>query len=81
MFSLEPAAANPGTLGNEDCLHLNVYAPVNASQLPVLVWIHGGGYGAGDGTQDLSAIINANNNSFIGVAIQYRVRYLILLLI
>ncbi|KAN0117317.1 acetylcholinesterase precursor [Hyaloscypha variabilis] len=56
----------------EDCLFLNVYAPANASNLPVLVWIHGGGYGEGNGQQDLTAIINANNNSFIGVSIQYR---------
>ncbi|EXJ90227.1 carboxylesterase 2 [Capronia coronata CBS 617.96] len=58
---------------SEDCLFLNVYSPSNASgPLPVLVWIHGGGYGAGNGRQDLSSIINANNNSFVGVAIQYR---------
>lgn len=25
---------------SEDCLFLNVYAPQNASSLPVLVWIH-----------------------------------------
>src|ERR1700761_6184713 len=63
------------TGSDEDCLFLNVYAPANSSSssLPVLVWIHGGGYGGGNGRQDLSTIINANNNSFIGVAIQYRV--------
>lgn len=61
-----------GTLGNEDCLFLSVYAPSNATNLPVLVWIHGGGYGLGNGQEDLSTIINANGNSFVGVAIQYR---------
>ena len=61
-------------MGNEDCLFLNVYAPpTNASKrLPVLIWIHGGGYGLGDGMQDLSTIITANGNTFVGVAIQYR---------
>ena len=39
----------------------------------MLVWIHGGGYGQGQGNQDLSSIINTNNDAFIGVAIQYRV--------
>jgi carboxylesterase type B len=58
--------------GNEDCLFLNVYAPPNARNLPVLVWIHGGGYGFGDGTLDMSEIITANNNGFIVVSIQYR---------
>lgn len=32
-----------------------------------------GGYGAGSGQQELSYIINDNDNSFIGVTIQYRV--------
>jgi para-nitrobenzyl esterase len=35
---------------SEDCLFLNVYTPANAnakSKLPVMFWIHGGGYGAG----------------------------------
>lgn len=68
-----PIAAGYNFTGNEDCLFLSVYAPQNATNLPVLVWIHGGGYGAGSGSEDLTAIINANNNNFVGVAIQYRV--------
>jgi len=68
-----PIPGLTSTLADEDCLFLNVYVPANASNLPVLVWIHGGGYGLGNGQQDLSRIINANNNNFIGVAIQYRV--------
>ena len=34
----------------------------------------GGGYGQGSGAQDLTNFMNANDNSFIGVAIQYRVQ-------
>lgn len=61
------------TGASEDCLFLNVWSPSNAtSPLPVLVWIHGGGYGAGSGRQDLTTIINTNGNSFVGVTIQYR---------
>ncbi len=64
------------TPGNEDCLFLNIYAPPTrpVDRRPVLVWIHGGGYGMGDGTEDMSAMINDNNNTFISVSIQYRVR-------
>ncbi|KAF6782560.1 Lipase 4-like protein 4, partial [Colletotrichum musicola] len=40
--------------GDEDCLFLNVWAPEGAKGLPVMVWIHGGGYGFGDGRQDMS---------------------------
>jgi len=35
---------------SEDCLYLNVYAPADAtdkSKLPVMFWIHGGGYAGG----------------------------------
>ncbi len=61
--------------GDEDCLNLNVYAPTTApaAGLPVLVYIHGGGYGGGNGQQDMTPIITANGNSFIAVTIQYRV--------
>lgn len=70
-----PTRGQLSSSSSEDCLFLNVYAP-NAEaggKLPVLVWIHGGGYGAGNGRTDMSEIINANNNSFVAVAIQYRV--------
>ena len=33
----------------EDCLFLNVFAPENAKDAPVLVWFHGGGFIAGQG--------------------------------
>lgn len=39
---------------SEDCLFLNVYTPVNAnskSELPVMFWIHGGGYLVGAGSE------------------------------
>ncbi|CAI6243033.1 unnamed protein product [Periconia digitata] len=70
--SLDAVPGQKYLLGDEDCLFLNVYAPNNAVNLPVLVWIHGGGYGFFHGKQDFSEIINTNNNSFIGVGIQYR---------
>ncbi|WP_062642702.1 carboxylesterase/lipase family protein [Streptomyces maremycinicus] len=34
---------------SEDCLFVNVTAPVDATRRPVLVWIHGGGYQLGHG--------------------------------
>lgn len=59
----------------EDCLFLNVQAPsnvTNATGLPVLVAIHGGGYGSGSNQLDFSKLMAANENRFIAVSIQYR---------
>jgi carboxylesterase type B len=54
---------------------VNVWAPKrkSKSRLPVFVNIHGGGYGVGDGREDLSNLIIANGGAFVGVNVQYRV--------
>lgn len=57
---------------SEDCLFLNVQSPAEAVNLPVLVWIHGGGYGAGSGQNDFTELLQANGNSFVVVSVQYR---------
>lgn len=38
---------------SEDCLTLNIWAPerVSAEPLPVMVWVHGGGYALGSGNR------------------------------
>uniref|UniRef100_A0A914CFM5 Carboxylic ester hydrolase n=1 Tax=Acrobeloides nanus TaxID=290746 RepID=A0A914CFM5_9BILA len=63
---------------NEDCLTLNVYRPNKKSAskngYPVLVWVHGGGFGVGSAVE--TGYINVTNNfipqDIIVVAIQYR---------
>jgi poly(3-hydroxybutyrate) depolymerase len=50
-------------------------APGKGQKLPVLVWIHGGGYGLGDSRTDMGSLIGtnvANGHPFIVVSIQYR---------
>ncbi|SFS20885.1 para-nitrobenzyl esterase [Granulicella pectinivorans] len=57
---------------SEDCLTLNVWAPVKANKLPVMVWIYGGGYQGGsasEGRQDGEALAH---RGVIVVSMNYR---------
>ncbi|KAJ2951247.1 hypothetical protein O0L34_g5648 [Tuta absoluta] len=46
---------SPEPTGSEDCLYLNVYSPnlKPDKPLPVMFWIHGGGFMNGNGNSDL----------------------------
>ncbi|KAI1204278.1 alpha/beta-hydrolase [Annulohypoxylon truncatum] len=67
-----PRQMTPVPSGSEDCLFLNVLAPANKTMLPVLVWIHGGGYGVSSGAFEPSPQMHTNENTYIIVTIQYR---------
>lgn len=62
-----------GLPGNEDCLKLNVFTPQKPGKdLPVMVWIHGGGLQM-DGARDpLYTPINLIKNGVIVVTFEYR---------
>lgn len=46
-----PQDATPSAqLMSEDCLTLNIWRPKNAKALPVMIWIHGGGFVMGSST-------------------------------
>uniref|UniRef100_A0A8C8M9E7 Carboxylic ester hydrolase n=1 Tax=Oncorhynchus tshawytscha TaxID=74940 RepID=A0A8C8M9E7_ONCTS len=59
---------------SEDCLYLNIYTPAKPAEntkLPVMVWIHGGGFAMGSAsTYDGSAL--AAYQDVVVVVIQYR---------
>jgi para-nitrobenzyl esterase len=69
-----PDALNPSGSVSEDCLYLNVYRPASgATNLPVMVWFHGGTYTVGSATpydpSDLAArqnVIVVTINSRLG---------------
>lgn len=57
--------------GEEDCLFLNVYAPTNGNDLPVMVWVHGGAFvfGNGGGEYDPTRLVDKD---VIVVTLNYR---------
>jgi para-nitrobenzyl esterase len=58
----------------EDCLYLNVWTPgLDAARRPVLVWIHGGAFNMGSGSQPFydGRILAARGNAVV-VTINYR---------
>ena len=60
---------------SEDCLHLNVYSPAAASgtsRLPVMFWIHGGGYAAGAGSEPRYTNSELPLHGVVLVTIDYR---------
>ena len=67
-----PDGSVASTLGSEDCLFLNVFAPLGAaasSRLPVMVHLHGGGNTFGSGYEDASAFVS---RGVIVVTLNYR---------
>lgn len=59
----------------EDCLFLNVWKPAGAAanaKLPVMVWIHGGGFVGGNGKQADSSYLQFARQGVILVSINYR---------
>ncbi|KAM5133469.1 cocaine esterase-like [Callospermophilus lateralis] len=59
---------------SEDCLYLSIYAPAHAregSNLPVMVWIHGGALVMGSASMCDGSILAAIENVLV-VTIQYR---------
>uniref|UniRef100_A0A8C9Q773 Carboxylic ester hydrolase n=1 Tax=Spermophilus dauricus TaxID=99837 RepID=A0A8C9Q773_SPEDA len=59
---------------SEDCLYLSIYSPAHAregSNLPVMVWIHGGALVVGSASMYDGSILSATENVLV-VSIQYR---------
>jgi para-nitrobenzyl esterase len=66
---------NPTTVPSEDCLYLNVYKPLAAKpgdKLPVHVWIHGGAFAFGAGSQPLFDTAADVRSGIVYVTINYR---------
>jgi para-nitrobenzyl esterase len=74
-----PQAATAGTPASpgpsEDCLYLNVWRPADsaARNLPVMVWIYGGGFTGGSSASPNTAGTGFAERGVVLVAMNYRV--------
>ncbi|CAH0716182.1 unnamed protein product, partial [Brenthis ino] len=66
-------------VGQEDCLYLNIYSPFTGNEvkeedklLPVMVFIHGGGWMCGDATTEMYGPEHLLDRDVLFVAINYR---------
>jgi para-nitrobenzyl esterase len=57
---------------SEDCLVLNVWTPADAQKLPVMVWIHGGGFVAGSGSEPRQDGERLAGKGVVVVSLNYR---------
>lgn len=73
-----PQVAIPGDLTpsdqpkSEDCLYLNVWRPAEAKKLPVMVWIHGGGFVSGSSASPVLDGANLARRGAVVVSFNYR---------
>ena len=60
---------------NEDCLYINVWTPAKTPQdrLAVFVWIYGGGFQIGSGSQPMYSPLNLAKRGLVTVTFNYRV--------
>ncbi|MBN1972960.1 MAG: carboxylesterase family protein [Sedimentisphaerales bacterium] len=66
---------NPPSGKSEDCLYLNIWTPAKFTndRIPVLVWIYGGGFGAGSTSERNYSGENLAKKGVVLVSIAYRV--------
>ena len=62
--------------GEEDCLTINVQRPLDGENLPVFVWIHGGGYNTGSTSVPLYNGASFAKEGIVFVSFQYRLNVL-----
>lgn len=69
-----PQRGSAGVVGQEDCLYLDVTVPRDVGRgerLPVLVWLHGGGF-TGGGAREYDGARLATGGDVVVVTVNYR---------
>ncbi len=71
----QTTGANSAPAPSEDCLFLNVWRPESAAakaKLPVMVWIHGGGFVGGSGSSPGTSGVQFAKQGVVLVSVNYR---------
>ncbi|WP_353114179.1 carboxylesterase family protein [Microbacterium sp.] len=72
----EPDAIIPEpSVPGESTLNVNVFAPADADGLPVLVWIHGGGYSSGSPASPWYDGASFGRDGIVTVTVSYRLGF------
>lgn len=75
-YCKELGGGDPGAF-SEDCLYLNVWSPAERHQpLPVMVWLHGGGYTIGAGSLPPYDGVALAKRNVVVVTVNYRLGHL-----
>jgi para-nitrobenzyl esterase len=78
MSAISPQVEPPGMVSgftlSEDCLYLNVVTPAREAdeKLPVMVWMHGGGYSSGCGNDKIWNSYRVPENGVVMVTLTHR---------
>jgi para-nitrobenzyl esterase len=72
MQNVTPSTPGGMLTTSEDCLYLNVWAPAHASKLPVMVWIHGGGFTLGSSAWKQTDGTSLARRGVVLVSLNYR---------
>ncbi|MDE2745076.1 MAG: carboxylesterase family protein [Chloroflexota bacterium] len=74
MDALDALLPSPPQPQSEDCLYLNLWTPaLDAASRPVMLWIHGGAFTLGSGSEPLYSGANlARRGDVVVVTINYR---------
>jgi para-nitrobenzyl esterase len=68
-----PGLASEPEVNGEDCLFLNVYSPgVDNARRPVMVWIHGGAFSIGSGSEQMFRNSTLVSKNIVLVTLNYR---------
>ena len=72
-----PIQYNNGIImGDEDCLTVNVQRPIEGDNLPVFIWIYGGGYNTGYSSDEMYRGEAFARDGIVFVSFNYRTNVL-----